>query len=112
MEDVDEDNAYAVFVSYCEIYNNYVYDLLEEPQQDSFGRNKPPQTKKLREDTTKVKQLVGNCKIPRMTSRLLLGLRPPCVIRLIKRDIPSPDLGVGISGHTAGALNGAEKNLV
>ena len=54
IDDVDEDNAYAVFVSYCEIYNNYVYDLLEEPQQDNFGRNKPPQTKKLREDTTKV----------------------------------------------------------
>lgn len=53
VEDVDEDNAYAVFVSYCEIYNNYVYDLLEEPQQDNFGRNKPPQTKKLREDMTK-----------------------------------------------------------
>ena len=56
VSDVDEDNAYAVFVSYCEIYNNYVYDLLEEPQQDSFGRNKPPQTKKLREDATKVWQ--------------------------------------------------------
>ena len=27
---VDEDSSYAVFVSYIEIYNNYVYDLLEE----------------------------------------------------------------------------------
>ena len=27
---VDEDSGYAVFVSYVEIYNNYVYDLLEE----------------------------------------------------------------------------------
>ena len=27
---VDEDSNYAVFVSYIEIYNNYVYDLLEE----------------------------------------------------------------------------------
>ena len=27
---VDEDSSYAVFVSYVEIYNNYVYDLLEE----------------------------------------------------------------------------------
>lgn len=26
---VDEDNAYAVFVSYVQIYNNYVYDLLD-----------------------------------------------------------------------------------
>ena len=30
VQDVDEDNTYAVFVSYIEIYNNYVYDLLEE----------------------------------------------------------------------------------
>ena len=29
-EVVDNDSSYAVFVSYIEIYNNYVYDLLEE----------------------------------------------------------------------------------
>ena len=28
--DVDEDNAYAVFITYIEVYNNSVYDLLEE----------------------------------------------------------------------------------
>lgn len=27
---IDPDNAYAVFVTYVEIYNNSVYDLLEE----------------------------------------------------------------------------------
>ena len=27
---VDEDNVYSVFISYIEIYNNYLYDLLEE----------------------------------------------------------------------------------
>jgi kinesin family member 23 len=32
--DVDEDNSYSVFVSYVEIYNNYIYDLLEELQYD------------------------------------------------------------------------------
>ena len=37
---VDEDNSYAVFVSYIEIYNNYVYDLLEEPVYDR-GRLHP-----------------------------------------------------------------------
>ena len=26
----DEDSNYAVFVSYVEIYNNYIYDLLED----------------------------------------------------------------------------------
>ena len=32
--DVDEDYNYSVFVSYVEIYNNYIYDLLEELQHD------------------------------------------------------------------------------
>lgn len=27
---VDQDSAYAVFVTYVEIYNNAVFDLLEE----------------------------------------------------------------------------------
>lgn len=26
---VEEDNAYAVFVTHIEVYNNYVYDLLD-----------------------------------------------------------------------------------
>lgn len=30
VDEVDEDNVYSVFVSYIEIYNNYIYDLLEE----------------------------------------------------------------------------------
>ena len=34
VSDVEEDNNYAVFVSYVQIYNNYIYDLLEEPQFD------------------------------------------------------------------------------
>ncbi|KAL1241476.1 Kinesin-like protein [Trichinella spiralis] len=46
---IDEDNAYAVFVSYIEIYNNYVYDLLET-QTD---KNKPPISKILREDVNR-----------------------------------------------------------
>lgn len=35
-EEVDEDNVYGVFVSYIEIYNNYIYDLLEEAPFDSI----------------------------------------------------------------------------
>ena len=27
---VDEDSNYAIFISYVEIYNNFIYDLLEE----------------------------------------------------------------------------------
>uniref|UniRef100_A0A9J8AHS9 Kinesin-like protein n=1 Tax=Cyprinus carpio carpio TaxID=630221 RepID=A0A9J8AHS9_CYPCA len=61
---VDEDSSYSVFVSYIEIYNNYIYDLLEEtpfdpikPKWNGAGtplRNNiefiPPQSKILRED--------------------------------------------------------------
>ncbi|KAM6351198.1 kinesin-like protein KIF23 isoform 3-T3 [Alca torda] len=49
VEEVDEDNVYCVFVSYIEIYNNYIYDLLEEAPFDPI-KPKPPQSKMLRED--------------------------------------------------------------
>ncbi|NP_571430.1 kinesin-like protein KIF23 [Danio rerio] len=48
-EGVDEDSSYSVFVSYIEIYNNYIYDLLEETPFDPI-KPKPPQSKILRED--------------------------------------------------------------
>ncbi|XP_061451499.1 kinesin-like protein KIF23 isoform X2 [Rhineura floridana] len=63
VEEVDEDNVYSVFVSYIEIYNNYIYDLLDEspfdpikPKWNSCGtpvRNAElmlPQSRILRED--------------------------------------------------------------
>lgn len=46
--DIDEDSNYAVFVSFIEIYNNYIYDLLEELPYDPITGNKPPQSKILR----------------------------------------------------------------
>ncbi|XP_047437582.1 kinesin-like protein KIF23 isoform X2 [Mugil cephalus] len=62
-ENVDEDCCYTVFVSYIEIYNNYIYDLLEDAPYDPIRpkwiggatpvRNNelvPPQSKILRED--------------------------------------------------------------
>ncbi|XP_064013920.1 kinesin-like protein KIF23 isoform X1 [Pogoniulus pusillus] len=49
VEEVDEDNVYSVFVSYIEIYNNYIYDLLEENPFEPI-KPKPPQSKLLRED--------------------------------------------------------------
>uniref|UniRef100_A0A665U936 Kinesin-like protein n=1 Tax=Echeneis naucrates TaxID=173247 RepID=A0A665U936_ECHNA len=48
-DSVDEDSSYSIFVSYIEIYNNYIYDLLEETQEDAI-KPKPPQSKILRED--------------------------------------------------------------
>ncbi|XP_032088789.1 kinesin-like protein KIF23 isoform X4 [Thamnophis elegans] len=49
LEDVDEDSVYSVFVSYIEIYNNYIYDLLDESPLDPT-KPKFPQSKILRED--------------------------------------------------------------
>ncbi|KAM9181567.1 kinesin-like protein KIF23 [Mergus octosetaceus] len=49
VDEVDEDNVYSVFVSYIEIYNNYIYDLLEEAPFEQI-KPKPPQSKILRED--------------------------------------------------------------
>ncbi|XP_053129062.1 kinesin-like protein KIF23 isoform X8 [Hemicordylus capensis] len=49
LEEVDEDNVYSVFVSYIEIYNNYIYDLLDETPLDPI-KPKAPQSKILRED--------------------------------------------------------------
>ncbi|KHJ42142.1 kinesin motor domain protein [Trichuris suis] len=46
---INDDNAFAVFVSYIEVYNNYVYDLLDS-QPD---RLKAPFSKPLREDTSR-----------------------------------------------------------
>ena len=46
---MDQDNAYAVFVTYVEIYNNSVYDLLE----DDDIRAKTLQSKIVREDGNK-----------------------------------------------------------
>ena len=33
---LEEDNNYSVFVSFVEIYNNYIYDLLDEPVYDTI----------------------------------------------------------------------------
>jgi len=36
IDNVDDDNTYAVFVTYVEIYNNAVYDLLEDVPEDTL----------------------------------------------------------------------------
>ncbi|NWI15195.1 KIF23 protein, partial [Crypturellus soui] len=73
VEEVDEENVYSVFVSYIEIYNNYIYDLLEESPFDTIkpkwnncntpvrnGDFIPPQSKILREGQNH-KMYVAGC---------------------------------------------------
>ncbi|XP_039347606.1 kinesin-like protein KIF23 isoform X5 [Mauremys reevesii] len=57
-EEVEEDSVYSVFVSYIEIYNNYIYDLLEEIPFDPI-KPKPPQSKVLREDQNHNMYVIG-----------------------------------------------------
>lgn len=53
LSDIDESCSYAVFISYIEIYNNTVYDLLEESNTKSL------QPKILREDAQKNMYIIG-----------------------------------------------------
>ncbi|XP_025414931.1 kinesin-like protein KIF23 isoform X2 [Sipha flava] len=46
--DIEQDVAYSVFISYVEIYHNYVYDLLEDVSDGEIRRN----SKIIREDAT------------------------------------------------------------
>ncbi|XP_046389850.1 kinesin-like protein KIF23 [Ischnura elegans] len=49
--DVDDDCLYSVFVSHVEIYNNLIYDLLDDCAGDD-NRIRNPQSKILREDAS------------------------------------------------------------
>lgn len=58
LDGLDEDNMYAVFISYVEVYNNSVYDLLEEAsplsqQQQQRSNTGTLQSKIIREDSSK-----------------------------------------------------------
>ncbi|XP_068617155.1 kinesin-like protein KIF23 [Brachionichthys hirsutus] len=57
-ENVVEDCCYTVFVSYIEVYNNYIYDLLEDASFDTM-RSKPPQSRILREDQNHIMYVAG-----------------------------------------------------
>ena len=48
---VDDDAQYAIFISYVEVYNNYIYDLLETPQADIVSGKPKLLSKGLREDS-------------------------------------------------------------
>ena len=65
---VNEDYQYAVFVSYVEIYNNYTYDLLDNPEKDIVTGKPKLLSKALREDSYR-NMFVGGvteveCKTP------------------------------------------------
>ena len=40
LDEIDNNRSYAVFISYCEIYNTYIYDLLEDTRDTVTGRPK------------------------------------------------------------------------
>lgn len=52
LEEISCGYHYAIFVSYVEIYNNYIYDLLDE-SLDVLKTSRQPQSKVLREDGRK-----------------------------------------------------------
>lgn len=66
-EVVDANRTYAVFISYCEIYNSFIYDLLEDTRDPITGRPKYD-SKILREDS------YGNMYVHRCTE---LEVRSP-----------------------------------
>lgn len=61
-------NAFAIFVSYVEIYNNYIYDLLDDSVMDQLRvQKKQPPSKFLREDAGK-RVFVQGCSEVEVTS--------------------------------------------
>ncbi|EDO27285.1 predicted protein, partial [Nematostella vectensis] len=73
MNQIDEDNGYAVFVSYIEIYNNFVYDLLDESPVDPICP-KPPVSKNLREDGSHNMYISGVTEIEVKTTEEAYGV--------------------------------------
>ena len=54
VQGIVEDNSYSVFISYFEIYNNYMYDLLDDTSDTpllALRAHRGPQAKNMREDT-------------------------------------------------------------
>ncbi|XP_075309264.1 kinesin-like protein KIF23 [Odontesthes bonariensis] len=60
---VDEDSSYSVFVSYIEIYNNYIYDLLEETDAIKPNPKEIKILKVLREDQNHKMYVAGSMEV-------------------------------------------------
>ncbi|XP_039277523.1 kinesin-like protein KIF23 [Nilaparvata lugens] len=72
--DVNEENVFAVFITYIEIYNNCVYDLLEDSQTEDCTRIRPLQPKIIREDGTHNMYVHGVDEIEVMTPEEALDI--------------------------------------
>ena len=73
VQGIVEDNSYSVFISYFEIYNNYVYDLLECPSEAppsllALRAHRGPQAKNMREDTRHNLYIGGGTEIEARTA--------------------------------------------
>ena len=55
--EVDDENVYAIFVSYLEIYNNYVFDLLDDGFENTITGERKSKT--IREDSNRVMFVQG-----------------------------------------------------
>ena len=60
---VDEDAQYAIFISYVEVYNNYIYDLLETPPIDIVSGKPKLTSKSLREDSFRNMYVYGSTEV-------------------------------------------------
>lgn len=65
---IDEDNSYSVFISYAEIYNNFVYDLLDESNVEAGLHPKAPTSKIMREDTDRNMYISGVTEVEVMST--------------------------------------------
>ncbi|XP_064387362.1 kinesin-like protein KIF23 [Halichondria panicea] len=59
---VDEDSNYSVFISYVEIYNNFIYDLLEDRNLDAI-KPSAPTSRILREDSSRNMYVSGATEV-------------------------------------------------
>ncbi|XP_076780575.1 LOW QUALITY PROTEIN: kinesin-like protein KIF23 [Arvicanthis niloticus] len=76
-EEVDEDSVYGVFISFIEIYNNYIYDLLEEVQFDPIKPNvKPYCTTIPPEQVMRFAEVTQEVEVARPVDKVICGLTP------------------------------------
>ncbi|KAI7697728.1 hypothetical protein SSS_03862 [Sarcoptes scabiei] len=92
VKDINCDNNYAVFVSFVEVYNNYIYDLLD----DSFDLitadgSSAPKSKRIMEDTSKRNYVHGVKEIEVKSSNEAFDL---CIKGMKRRRIGNTHLNL------------------